>query len=277
MDSLDTKLTVNPMNKDLAAPPPPRGLNLDKHQIDLNNNHPIPEDHQASGQYIKSAVYGGIDGILTTSSLLVSCVLNESALQALVVIALAAIISDGVGMALGDYLSTKSEKEYIVSERKRERWEIENFPEGEKQEMTEIYIGKGINESDAKLMVQTMSKNKDAWVEIMLREELEIVDNDENPLTHAMVTFVSFVIFGLSPLLPQLVEKFNGKTGSSMVIASLGITVIVLFLLGSLKTKITARKWWVSGLEIVIIGVLATSVSFIISYLCFEELGVVKG
>ena len=235
---------------------------------ELHDNK-APEMHHNIGQYIKSAVFGGIDGIVTTSTLLVSCLFDPAAIKVAVVLILAAIFSDSVGMALGDYLSTKSKIEYIKSERKREHWEVENFPDGEKQEMFELYVTKGINKEDAKVMTDTISKDSKVWVEIMLREELGIIDNEDNPIYHAIITFLSFLTFGLFPIAPQVVEKLYGmnKHSIKMIPISLGIAFILLFILGSMKTKITGRKWWVSGIEVLFIGLIAVTASFLISLL----------
>ncbi|KDO16521.1 hypothetical protein SPRG_17732, partial [Saprolegnia parasitica CBS 223.65] len=88
-------------------------------------------------------------------------------------------------MGMGDYLSTQAETDLINHERSRELWEMENFPEGEKAEMIELYEAKGISSEDAKIVVDTLSKLK-----------LMPVDDDENPFIGGLITFGSFVLFG---------------------------------------------------------------------------------
>jgi len=90
-----------------------------------------------------------------------------------------------MSMAMGDYLSTKSEIEFQNSERKREEWEVENNPEGEKVEMQELYQQKGMSEEDAKLITNTLAKHKKAWVDVMMAEELGLLSSDENPVKNA--------------------------------------------------------------------------------------------
>jgi VIT1/CCC1 family predicted Fe2+/Mn2+ transporter len=117
-----------------------------------------------------------------------------------------------MSMAMGDYLSTKSEIEFQNSERKREEWEVENNPEGEKVEMQELYQQKGMSEEDAKLITNTLAKHKKAWVDVMMAEELGLLSSDENPVKNAIVTFISFVIFGIVPILPYIVSRASGLT-----------------------------------------------------------------
>lgn len=89
------------------------------------------ESHSTAGGYVKSAVYGGMDGLITTYSVVAG--VAGSGLSPYVVIALgvANLIADGLSMSLGDYIGTKSEQEFARLERKREKWEVENNPQGE--------------------------------------------------------------------------------------------------------------------------------------------------
>jgi VIT1/CCC1 family predicted Fe2+/Mn2+ transporter len=226
------------------------------------------EEHQKIGSYIKSAIYGGSDGIITTPALIASSVFFASAQQAIDIIALAAIISDGFAMAFGDFLTTRSKNDYTITERARESWEIDNFPDGEKQEMVEIYMQKGMKENDAVIMVDTMSRNKQAFLEIMMREELGIVDSYENPVYHALVTFFSFVILGLLPVLPQLVARIFKASETAEVDSSFAIAAVALFALGAFKTKITKKNWIISGLEALAVGVIVTGTALLISFIC---------
>jgi hypothetical protein len=77
-------------------------------------------------------------------------------------------------MGVGEFLSSKAENEWILSERQREEWEMENYPEGEISEMIEIYEEKGMSNADAKLVVETMAKYKHFFVDVMMHHELEL-------------------------------------------------------------------------------------------------------
>ena len=75
-----------------------------------------------------------------------------------ILMGVANLVSDGISMGLGDYFSEKSEKDYIKNEWMRETWELENYPEGEKQEMVELYEGQGMDKEDAATIVNTFAK-----------------------------------------------------------------------------------------------------------------------
>src|SRR3989344_4808964 len=111
-----------------------------------------PEEHQTGhGQYLKSFVYGGLDGIVTTFAVVAGVAGANLSASVVLVLGVANLIADGISMAFGDYLSTKAENQYMAAQRVREIWEVKNYPEGEKREMVELYISKGISEEDAKI------------------------------------------------------------------------------------------------------------------------------
>lgn len=235
------------------------------------------EQHQTSqGQYIKSAIYGGLDGIITTFAVVAGVAGASLSAGVVLIMGFANLIADGLSMAIGDFLSTKAEKEYSSAERTRESWEVENYPEGEMKEMVEIYMDKGITEKDAKQIVKILSKHKKAWVDVMMVEELGIVESDESPLKNSLVTFGSFVIFGFIPLFAYVLARFiPGLSGTATTATTVtsgasdftffiacALTGTTLFTLGALKTKVTGQKWFLAGLEMFIVGGLAAASAY---------------
>jgi len=212
------------------------------------------ERHAKSGRYIKSVVYGGLDGIVTTFAVVAG--VNGASLSAGVVLILgfANLVADGLSMAIGDYLSTKSEQEYQKAERAREVWEVEHFPEGEKKELVELYEAKGIPAGDARQMVETVARHPKAWVDIMMVEELGILADEESPLKNALTTFVSFAVFGFMPLLTSVLAQFVPFLRQNSFPVSIALVGVTLFALGAVKTKITGRPWFASGLETLVVG-----------------------
>lgn len=88
--------------------------------------HNKDEHHSTAGEYIKSAVYGGLDGLVTTLIIVISGIGNSSSPGTILALGVASMIGDGLGMAVADYLGTKSDDEYMCQEEKRERQEIED-------------------------------------------------------------------------------------------------------------------------------------------------------
>ena len=122
------------------------------------------EQHKALGDYVKSIIYGGLDGIITTFAIVAGIAGADLEVEVVLVLGFANLIADGLSMGIGDYLSEVSEIEYINSEKKREEWEFENYKEGEIQEMIEIYKEKGVTKADAETILRTMSKYPEFFI-----------------------------------------------------------------------------------------------------------------
>lgn len=225
------------------------------------------EEHQTEGQYIKSVVYGGLDGIITTFAVVAGVAGASLSGGIVLIMGLANLIADGLSMAIGDYLSTKSEIEYQKNERKREAWEVDNYPEGEKKELIEIYVEKGMKKADAIKTVDLIAKNKKTWVDIMMVEELGILQSNESPLKSAIITFFSFGIFGFIPLIAYIVSSSIPFIAQNTFVVASVLTGMTLFGLGAAKVKVTGKNWFISGLEMLIVGGIAASAAFLVGFL----------
>lgn len=224
-----------------------------------------PEEHKKEqGKYIKSTIYGGLDGIITTFAVVAGVAGAELSAGIVLILGFANLIADGLSMAIGDYLSSKAEKEYAGAEREREEWEVDNYPEGEVKEMVELYMEKGITEKDAKAIAGILSKHKKAWVDVMMIEELGIVESDESPVKNGIVTFFSFAIFGFIPLAAYLAARLIPVIQSFTFVTACILTGATLFTLGALKVKVTGKRWYYSGLEMFVVGGIAAFAAYII-------------
>jgi VIT1/CCC1 family predicted Fe2+/Mn2+ transporter len=221
------------------------------------------EEHQQEhGKYLKSVVYGGLDGIITTFAVVAGVAGASLSAGIVLILGFANLIADGLSMAIGDFLSTKAENEYNKAEREREQWEVDNYPEGEKKEMVELYVEKGLSEEDARTVVDIISKDKKVWVDIMMVEELGIVESDESPLKNAIATFLSFGVFGFVPLLAYVVGRIIPDLQIPTFGSACVLTAMTLFSLGALKTRITGRHWFASGFEMLVVGSVAALAAY---------------
>jgi len=222
-----------------------------------------PEKHQTEqGRYIKSAVYGGLDGIITTFAVVAGVAGASLSAGVVLILGFANLIADGLSMAIGDYLSTKAENEYAAAERQRELWEIDNYPEGEKRELVELYVAKGLPEPDACSVVDAITRHRQAWADVMMVEELGILQNDESPLANAVATFLAFCLFGFVPLVAHVASYAVPALRPSAFGTSCVLTGTTLFALGALKVRITGRPWLRSGLEMLLVGGLAAAAAY---------------
>ncbi|MCX7023158.1 MAG: VIT1/CCC1 transporter family protein [Spirochaetes bacterium] len=226
------------------------------------------ETHRnAQGKYLKSIVYGGMDGIVTTFAAVAGVSGANLGPGIVLIMGFANLIADGLSMSIGDFLSSKSEAEYEAAERERESWEVDNYPEGEKRELRELYVAKGMAGADAEGVVELVARNRKAWVDIMMVEELGIVPEDSSPLGSALATFFSFGAFGFLPLLAYVTALFVPALAGSQFPAAVTLTACTLFALGAFKTRLTGKNWIVSGLETLVVGGLAASAAYLVGAL----------
>jgi VIT1/CCC1 family predicted Fe2+/Mn2+ transporter len=227
-----------------------------------------PEEHVVGGGKIRNIILGMNDGLISTFTLLVGIAVAtiEATGSTLIVVltGIAALVSGAVSMGLGDYISSKSEYNYIKNELKREAAEIELFPEEEKQEVKHIFEKMGFKGEQLNNCVETITVNKDVWISFLTKSELGL-EEPENPTLGAIITFFSFILGSFITLFPYF---FN--IGMICLMISSIISFSMLFIVGILKTKITGEKPLISGLHMITVGAIA----FLISYVVGLALGV---
>ena len=239
------------------------GASAQAHTPDRIKN--AKEQHGAAGsEYMSNFIYGALDGIITTFAV-VSGVAGARLDPGIVLImGLANLFGDGFSMATGAYLSAKNDIEYYARERSREKWEVEHFPEGEKQELIEIYLQQGYPQDDVQKMVEIKTKDPERWLNAMMVEELNMLPENRKPVTSALITFAGFVVAGVLPLsyyLLDLVFHFN-LTSSNAFLVAIGLSGLALFGIGAAKVTVTENNPWKSGLEMLIVGGLAAAVAY---------------
>jgi len=240
-----------------------------KKEIEMDVKGSSPESHQKSGEFIKSVVLGGLDGIVTTFAVVSGATGGGLGIEVILVLGFSNILADALSMGVGDALSSKAEQEYILAEKDRETWEMENYPEGEIQEMIDIFTKKGMTKVDSELIIRKYAEYPDLFVEFMMNFELDlpIPNEDDNPWKHGLVTFCSFVFFGLFPLLGYAVLYTTSISESDLFIISCNVSAIMFFILGAVKTKFSKKKWYYGGIEILVMGSSTAAVSYLVGFL----------
>ncbi|MBI1972969.1 VIT1/CCC1 transporter family protein [Candidatus Woesearchaeota archaeon] len=214
--------------------------------------------HQVKGKYIRSLVFGFNDG--TVSNLALVAGLSGAVLGNKVVIlgGLADMIAGAISMGLGNYIATKSQIEFYRHEYQREKDEIRTVPNLERKEIEQIYRRKGFKGKELTMIVNKITSNKKRWLKVMMEEEIGVSKRSlENPVAVGVMTFFAFLIAAFIPVIPF----FFMTTTQALIIAS-AVCMSLLFIVGVIKTHYTGRQWLRSGLEMVIIGAIATVASY---------------
>ncbi|HEX6587464.1 MAG TPA: VIT1/CCC1 transporter family protein [Longimicrobiales bacterium] len=216
------------------------------------------------GAYIGSMVYGALDGIVTTFAVVSGVAGANLSSNIILILGIGNLLADGFSMGVGDFLSTKSEREYYDREARRQRWEIESFPEGQRAELHALYLKDGWRSGDAEQLVELHTHDTDRWVNAMMIEELGMLKEDHNPLYNALTTFLAFVIAGSVPLGVYLVGLVVPIEADVAFHWSLALSGVALFLVGAAKVFVTRLNPLRSGLEMLLVGGLAAGVAYLI-------------
>lgn len=226
------------------------------------------ERHGGVGsQYLGDMVYGGLDGIVTTFAVVSGVAGADLGAHIVLILGLANLLADGFSMATGAYLSVKSHAEYYQREWQREAWETRNFPEGEKQELIEVYRSQGYPEADARQMVEIQAREEARWVRAMMVEELGLIPDERRPLSSGLATFGAFVAAGALPLLVYLAGMAIPIDPETAFPISVALSAAALFGLGAAKVFVTRRNPLRSGLEMLLVGGLAAAVAYAVGAL----------
>lgn len=218
-------------------------------------------------QHLADGVLGATDGIVTTFAVVAGATGAHLSAGIVLIMGCANLLADGLSMSIGNYLGARSQQDYWSEERTREHWEVENVPEAEREEIRRLYRRKGFEGETLDRIVETITSDKDRWVEEMMREELGIQEERIAPVKSGLVTYAAFVGAGSLPLLSYILVFLNSSFHPSAFSLSVGITAVALFGVGVGRRFITRRSWWRSGLETLVAGGLAAVCAFLAGFL----------
>jgi VIT1/CCC1 family predicted Fe2+/Mn2+ transporter/rubrerythrin len=215
--------------------------------------------HGRGGSWVADAVYGANDGLGAVFGIVSGVAGATNNQQHYVLISgLAGMLASTLSMGAGAYLAAKSEAEVYEAEISRERAEVEENPEEEIEEMALFYQLQGFEVEESERMARRLAEQPEQFVQAMAQSELGLSEHRfPNPWTSATSAAVSTAIGAFVPIIP-----FFFMGGLSAVIASFGISLIAHFIVGAVKSLITIRSWWMSGLEMTWIGVIVAAVTY---------------
>ncbi|CZR00107.1 VIT1/CCC1 transporter family protein [Trichococcus collinsii] len=218
------------------------------------------------GKYIKSIVYGGLDGIVTTFAVVSGVAGASLAMKVVIILGFSNLLADGFSMAIGDYLSSKSENEYNSGLKKQKSREVIENIDDEIASLVSAYENQGMSTQDAQSIAYTLAKYESSFIDQRITNGHGGEEIQEGPLKNAIVTFLSFFFFGMTPLLVYVLSMFVPVLNDHVFFVASVLTGVTLFILGALKSRITHSNWLRSGLEMLVIGGLAAVAAYLIGY-----------
>lgn len=217
------------------------------------------------------AVLGGIDGCVTTFAVVSGVVGAGFSPSVALVLGFANLIADGFSMAISNYESIKTTGEFIQSIRDSEKEHIEKIPEGEREEIRQIFKNKGFSGEVLEKIVNTISADRNLWIDTMLVEEHGVQKTHRNPIKAAIATFTSFVVVGSMPLIPFLIP---GLEKNARFTLSACLAALMFFSIGVLKSWVFSKPAFRSGVSTFLTGGTAALLAFIVGYVLREVFGI---
>lgn len=236
--------------REMVAPEGPQGM------LDLMLRR--ERWHKRGGGWIGDAIYGANDGLGAVFGIVSGVAGATGSSQTVLIAGLAGMLASALSMGSGAYLATKSEREIYQAELDRERKEIEEDPEEEKEELALMYMLKGFTEEEARSLAERLAEKPEQFLSTLAHEELGLSEgNFPTPVLSAVSAAISTGLGALIPIIP-----FFFLTGFAAVLWAAGISLVAHFAVGAAKTLITGRSVFKSGMEMTIVGAVEAAITY---------------
>lgn len=241
---------------------------------DLHTEHALPRIRKRLANPrgespLGDFLLGGVDGVVTTFAVVAGAAGGQLAAIIIIILGVANLIADGFSMAVSNYLGTRTRQQEVSQSRIEEEWQIDTFPEGERNEIREIFAAKGFEGAALEEIVTVITSDRKVWIDTMMAEELQMSDVSARPVRAGMTTFTAFIICGAIPLLPFIfgpmllaIADFDALFMTSGVLAAL-----TFFALGIAKGRVLGIGQLKSGMQTLAIGGAAASLAYGAGYL----------
>ncbi len=212
---------------------------------------------------LSDVILGGQDGLVNVLGIILGVAAATSEARAVLAAGLAAAFSESVSMAAVAYTSKRAERDRYRGEEARERRHIRLAPNVERDEVREIFRGKGFEGEILERIVATITADETVWVSVMMADEHRMAPVDaRQPLRSALVVGLSSMVGSLLPLLPFFVLSMRAGMWAAAMVSALA-----LFLTGVYKGWLTADRPVKSGLEMAAIGMASAVVGYVVGAL----------
>jgi vacuolar iron transporter family protein len=214
-----------------------------------------------SGGWLRPTVFGGVDGLVTNTSLIAGVGGGGVPAHAVVLTGVAALVAGALSMGTGEYISVTNQNELVQAEVALERRMLARFPAAEEAELAEYFRGYGADPDTAARMAAAVSKDPGTALRLHTREELGVDPAEPpSPVLAGVASLSAFSLGALMPLLPYLL-------GAPILAAALGITAVALLAGGMTVGWLTGRPILRSGLRQLALGAVAVGITFTVGSL----------
>ncbi|GLU02673.1 hypothetical protein SLE2022_199140 [Rubroshorea leprosula] len=229
---------------------------LEKQRLLLQDHE---EKHFMSSEVVRDIIIGVSDGLTVPFALAAGLSGADVSSSIILVAGMAEVAAGAISMGLGGYLAAKSEADHYKRELKREQEEIISVPDIEAAECGEILAQYGVEPHEYEPVVNALRRNHQHWLDFMMKFELGLEKPDPMRALRSAVTIaLSYVMGGVVPLLPYMIIPIAGKA----VLASVGVTIVALFIFGLAKGYFTGCQPFKSAIQTALIGAIASAAAY---------------
>ncbi|MCM8820204.1 MAG: VIT1/CCC1 transporter family protein [Candidatus Omnitrophica bacterium] len=215
--------------------------------------------HTTKGRIIRDIIYAIDTGLITTVSFLAGVSVWWIERNKVILAGLIQIVAGTLAIFFGSYISAKAQKNFFENQIEREKKEIDELPEKEKEEIRYIFSELGFNKEEQEIAVRNISSNKERWLKFMVQEEIGISPGIiDNPFEVGFISAVSFLIGTFPAIFPFLIFE---DTKIDLIFSAISV-LFFLFVLGIFKSRITKIHWLKSAFETLFIGGISCSAGF---------------
>ena len=223
--------------------------------------HPGEPHYVTRSNWLRAAVLGANDGIVSVSSLIVGVAAADASQSAVIIAGVAGLSAGAMSMAAGEYVSVSSQSDIERVDIEREACALKDFPKEELAELAEIYVKRGLSAENAQIVAKELTEHDALGAHV--RDELGITeDQSANPMQAAFTSGVTFSIAAAIPLMAAWLAP-----ATSIIHVVLFVTVLALAALGALGAKAGAAPLLRPTLRVVGWGVFAMVVTAGIGWL----------
>ena len=216
--------------------------------------------------HLRDFVYGAVDGTVTTFAVVSGAAGAGLGGRVIVILGLANLLADGFSMAVSNYLGTRAELQGRERARSMEERHIDHHPDGEREEIRQIFAAKGFVGEDLEQVVRVITADRERWIETMLQEEHGYAAVPPCPRKAATVTFTAFVLVGLVPILPFVLRALGVPVAEPYFASTIG-TMIAFFSIGVAKARFVEQPRLFAGVETLLLGGGAALLSYAVGAL----------
>ena len=213
--------------------------------------------------YLSDFIYGAIDGAVTTFAVVAGAAGADLDEKVVIILGGANLIADGFSMAVSNFLGSRAERQQRERARREEQRHIRLFPEGEREEVRQIFASKGFEGRDLERVVNVITSDQELWTDTMMSEELGYGLTERSELRAAGATFVAFMMVGFLPLVVFVYNLAAPDDVSDPFTWSAVLTATAFLVVGGMKSRFVDQAPWRAALETLAVGGLAAVLAYV--------------